>query len=46
MFRSWLREHVSFIAPVYVYPKTSEMEALAAGAWQAWTNKVRPATYR
>ena len=46
MFRTWLREHVGFIAPVHVYPKTSEMEALAAGAWQAWTNKVRPSVYR
>ncbi len=45
-FRKWVREHVNRIAPVYAYPKTSEMEALAAGGWEVWTSKMRPATYK
>jgi len=45
MFRRWIRERVNFIASVYAYPKTSEMEALASGGWQVWTNKVRPGRY-
>ncbi len=32
MFTDWVKERVSHIAPVYVYPGAQEMEALAAGA--------------
>jgi len=28
-FVEWIRDHVSFIAPVYVYPGEDEMQALA-----------------
>jgi len=46
LFRKWLKQHVGFLAPVYLYPKTSEMEALAMGAWEVWTRKRRPAVYQ
>ena len=29
---SWIRERVSFIAPVYLFPGEGEMEALNEGA--------------
>lgn len=31
MFTGWMKERVGFIAPVYVYPGTMELEALAGG---------------
>ncbi len=32
MFTGWIKERVEHIAPVYIYPGASEMEALAHGA--------------
>ena len=32
LFTGWIRERVSFIAPVVIYPGENEMDALASGA--------------
>ncbi|MBN2290402.1 MAG: butyrate kinase [Candidatus Glassbacteria bacterium] len=45
-FRRWLKKHVGFLGPVYAFPRTGEMEALAAGGWEVWMGKTRARTYR
>ncbi|HUU28729.1 MAG TPA: butyrate kinase [archaeon] len=44
-FRRWIRDHVGFLAPVFSYPRTSEMESLAMGGWEIWRKKIKPAAY-
>jgi butyrate kinase len=45
-FRRWMKKHVGFLGPVFAYPRTSEMEALAVGGWEVWKGKTRAKTYR
>jgi butyrate kinase len=46
LFRRWLKAYLRFLGPVFVYPGTLEMEALAAGAWEVWSGKARATVYR
>lgn len=41
----WIRERVSFIAPVYVYPGEGEMEALAEGAMRVLSGEEQALEY-
>ena len=45
-FRRWIKKHVGFLGPVFAYPRTSEMEALAIGGWEVWKGKTQAKTYR
>jgi butyrate kinase len=45
-FRRWMKKHVGFLGPVFVYPRNNEMEALAIGGWEVWKGKIRAKTYR
>jgi len=40
-----IREYVSFIAPILVYPGENEMEALALGALRVLRNEEKPKNY-
>jgi butyrate kinase len=39
MMTEWIRQRVSFVAPVYVVPGEFELEALAEGTWRVLTGK-------
>lgn len=45
MLMDWIKERVSFIAPVKVFPGEREMEALAAGVLRVLQNKEELQTY-
>jgi butyrate kinase len=45
-FKRWMKKHVGFLGPVFVYPRNNEMEALAIGGWEVWKGKTRAKTYR
>ncbi|MCD6453726.1 MAG: butyrate kinase [Candidatus Aminicenantes bacterium] len=45
MFVSWIKERVSFIAPVLVYPGEDEMRALACGALRVLRGEEQPLEY-
>ena len=45
-FRRWLKAYVGFLGPVIAYPDTSEMDALATGALDAFEGRVRVRNYR
>jgi len=45
-FRRWMKKHVGFLGPVFVYPRNNEMETLAIGGWEVWKGKTRAKTYR
>lgn len=44
-FTSWIKERVSFIAPVYLFPGEGEMEALYAGAKRVMNGLEKPLVY-
>ncbi len=44
-FIGWLKEKISFISPVIVYPGEMEMEALALGALRVLNGQEQPKTY-
>ena len=45
MFVGWIKERVSFIAPVLVYPDEDEMRALACGALRVLRGEEQPLEY-
>ena len=45
MFVGWIKERVSFIAPVLVYPGEDEMRALACGALRVLRGEEQPLEY-
>lgn len=45
-FRRWLKAYVGFLGPVIAYPDTSEMDALAMGALDAFEGRIRVRNYR
>ncbi len=45
MLLSWIKERIRYIAPVFVFPGESEMEALAEGAYRVLTDKEKIKTY-
>jgi butyrate kinase len=45
MLVEWIKERVSFIAPVYVFPGEDELKALAEGALRVLSGEERPKEY-
>jgi len=45
LFTSWVKQRVSFIAPVHVVPETAEMEAMAAGVLEVMHGESRALVY-
>ncbi len=45
VFVNWIRERVSFLAPVFVFPGEMEMEALALGAYRVLTGEEQAKEY-
>ena len=45
MLTDWIKERVSFIAPVRIYPGEGEMEALAEGALRVMRGEEKPKVY-
>jgi butyrate kinase len=45
LFVSWIRERVSFLAPVFVFPGEMEMEALALGAYRVLVGEEQAKEY-
>lgn len=45
MFVDWIKERVSFIAPVFVYPGEDEMQALASNGICYLKGEITPKTY-
>jgi butyrate kinase len=43
---SYIKEHVAFIAPVFIYPGEDEMHALAMNGLMLLKNSVQPKTYK
>lgn len=41
----WIKERVSFLAPVMVYPGEGELEALAQGAWRVLVGEEQAKVY-
>lgn len=46
MIVQWIKERVEFIAPVLVFPGEDEMEAMAAGAYNALTGETEILEYK
>ena len=46
MLQGWLKERVSFIGPIHVFPGEFEMEALAAGALRVLRGQEKARIYR
>lgn len=46
MFNEWIRDRVSFIAPVMVYPGENELEALAQGAIRVLSGEEEAKIYK
>jgi butyrate kinase len=45
MLVGWIKERVSFVAPVYIFPE-NEMQALADGALRVLTGEEEPVNYK
>jgi len=45
MLTDWIKERVSFIAPVRIYPGEGEMEALAEGALRVMRGEEKVRAY-
>ena len=45
MFTGWIRDRVSFIAPVVIYPGENEMDALASGALRVLRGEEEAMTF-
>lgn len=45
MLTEYIKEHVAFIAPVFIYPGEGELSALAAGAIRVLTGEEQPKEY-
>jgi len=45
MFTGWMKDRLSFIAPVYVYPGTMELSALAGGVTRVLSGEERVNDY-
>lgn len=45
LLTGWIKERVSFLAPVMTYPGEGEMEALAHGAWRVLTGEEQAKEY-
>mgnify|MGYP001659417681 FL=1 len=46
IFTDWIKERVSFIAPVVIYPGENEMDALANGALRVLRGEEEAMTFR
>ena len=46
MLQGWLKERVSFIGPIHVFPGEFEMEALAEGALRVLRGQEKARIYR
>ncbi|MCG0275575.1 MAG: butyrate kinase [Thermosediminibacteraceae bacterium] len=45
MLVNWIKERISFIAPVYIYPGEDELKALAEGALRVLSGEEKPKEY-
>ena len=45
MLMEWIKERISFLAPIHIYPGENEMEALALGALRVLRGEEKPNTY-
>ncbi len=45
LFTSWVKQRVSFIAPVHIVPSTAEMTAMASGVLDVLHGESRPLVY-
>ncbi|HHY93276.1 MAG TPA: butyrate kinase [Firmicutes bacterium] len=45
LLNGWIKERVSFLAPVMVYPGEGELDALAQGAWRVLAGEEKAKVY-